>query len=131
MIWSIEELEAGDVALARKMIKSSTSVDPECDVEEELDAHLDSVECVAKKLVVNGKMVGVYALQLEDDYLGISFMYINEDIRKSWLAFRFCKDLLWHAHKDKPVYLIAKDVSTFKNYVVHVENDMYELVGLR
>ena len=36
MNWSIEELDSGDVALARKMISSSPSVAADCRIEDEL-----------------------------------------------------------------------------------------------
>lgn len=131
MTWSIEELESSDVALARKMISSSPSVASDCNIEDELEEHIGRISASAKKLVVNGKMVGVYAIEFKREYVGLSFLYINPEWRGTMLAFRFCKDLFRQTTKSKPILTIADNIDVFKRHVTHVESNVYIVQGLR
>lgn len=131
MTWSIEELESSDVSLARKMISSSPSVASDCNIEDELEEHIGRISASAKKLVVNGKMVGVYAIEFKREYVGLSFLYINPEWRGTMLAFRFCKDLFRQTTKSKPILTIADNIDVFKRHVIHVESNVYVIHGLR
>lgn len=131
MTWSIEELESSDVALARKMISSSPSVASDCNIEDELEEHIGRISASAKKLVVNGKMVGVYSIEFKREYVGLSFLYINPEWRGTMLAFRFCKDLFRQTTKSKPILTIADNIDVFKRHVIHVESNVYVIQGLR
>lgn len=131
MTWSIEELESSDVSLARKMISSSPSVASDCNIEDELEEHIGRISASAKKLVVNGKMVGVYAIEFKREYVGLSFLYINPEWRGTMLAFRFCKDLFRQTTKSKPILTIADNIDVFKRHVIHVESNVYVIQGLR
>jgi hypothetical protein len=131
MTWSIEDLEPGDVALARKMISSSPSVAKDCHIEDELDDHIGHDRASARKLVVNGKMVGVYAIEFNRSYIGLSFLYINPEWRSTMIAFRFCKDLFKQTTKDKPILTIADNIDVFKKHVTHSIDNVYIVHGLR
>lgn len=131
MTWSIEELESSDVALARKMISSSPSVASDCNIEDELEEHIGRISASAKKLVVNGKMVGVYAIEFKREYVGLSFLYINPEWRGTMLAFRFCKDLFRQTSRSKPILTVADNIDVFKRHVIHVESNVYVIQGLR
>lgn len=131
MTWSIEELESSDVSLARKMISSSPSVASDCNIEDELEEHIGRISASAKKLVVNGKMVGVYAIEFKREYVGLSFLYINPEWRGTMLAFRFCKDLFRQTTKSKPILTIADNIDVFKRHVIHVDSNVYVIQGLR
>lgn len=131
MIWSIEDLESGDVALARKMISSSPSVAADCKIEDELEGHIGYIGASARKLVVDGKMVGVYAIEFKREYVGLSFLYINPEWRSTMVAFRFCKDLFRQTSKCKPIITIADNIDVFKKYVTLVDDNIYVVHGLR
>lgn len=131
MIWSIEDLESGDVALARKMISSSPSVAADCKIEDELEEHIGYMGASARKLVVDGKMVGVYAIEFNREYVGLSFLYINPEWRSTMVAFRFCKDLFRQTSKCKPIITIADNTDVFKKHVTLVDDNIYVVHGLR
>lgn len=131
MIWSIEDLESCDVALARKMIGSSPSVAADCKIEDELEEHIGYIRASARKLVVDGKMVGVYAIEFKRKYIGLSFLYINPEWRSTMVAFRFCKDLFRQTSKCKPILTVADNIDVFKKYVTLVDDNIYVVHGLR
>ena len=131
MIWSIEDLESCDVALARKMISSSPSVAADCRIEDELEEHINNAKASARKLVINGKMVGVYAIEFRREYVGLSFLYINPEWRSTMIAFRFCKDLFRQTSRDKPIITIADNIDVFKKHVTYGKDNTYVVHGLR
>ena len=131
MIWSIEDLEGCDVALARKMISSSPSVAADCKIEDELEEHIGHIGASARKLVVDGKMVGVYAIEFNREYIGLSFIYINPEWRSTMVAFRFCKDLFRQTSKYKPIITIADNIDVFKKHVTYGKDNTYVVHGLR
>ena len=131
MTWSIEDLESGDVALARKMISSSPSVASDCNIEDELEEHIGYIGASARKLVVDGKMVGVYAIEFKKEYVGLSFLYVVPEWRGTMIAFRFCKDLFRQTSRSKPILTIADNIEVFKKHVTHAEDNMYVVHGLR
>jgi len=130
-MYQILQLNHEDVDIASELINSSTCVCSDCNVNLELHEQIDNKECLVRKLLYNKNIIGVYSIEFDSEFLGISFIFIIPEYRKTMMSYRFCKDLLSYFTSDLPIYIMTDDTSLFKKYVELIEDNLYILKGLR
>lgn len=124
----VEKIEHGDVLEIKKLLERSKAVLAE-NVSREVLSHLDGG--VALKLVVDGKIAGVWCSLDMGEYVSLSYFYIREDMRGSLWVLKLFKMGIIMGAQDKPLMIETKDTAGFDKYVEHVEGNVYVFKGFR
>lgn len=125
---SIELIQHKDILEVKKLLSDSPSILATNIVREVLE-HVSSG--VALKLVVDGKIKGVWCSFDMKEYVSLSYFFIHPDIRRTMLVFKFFKTGLSFVDMSKPILIQTKDITGFERYVQHIEGNTYCFKGLR
>lgn len=130
----IKKVEYKDAISIKKMLVNSPSIVDTGKLLPEILEHIDKEGCVAVKIVDNnGGIFGVWLSIEYDDYISLSYFYIEESIRKTKIVFDFFLGCVKCLGKGKPMYIHTKDITGFDRYVTKIEGeeDLYVFKGLR
>lgn len=125
---SIEILENKDIIEAKNLLSGSKSLISENLVREILE-HISNG--IALKLIVDGKIKGIWCSLDMKEYTSLSFFFIHPDVRRTILVFSFFKTCLSFIDLSKPILIQTKDTTGFERYVKHLYGDTYCFKGLR
>lgn len=78
---------------------------------------------------VTRKIKGVILTYQTKERNVIAFFHVDEELRQKPIVRDMFKPVVKNFNPEVPTYIKAKDISTFKNSVEHVEDDLYLWVG--
>lgn len=125
---SIEILENKDIIEAKNLLSGSKSLMSANLVREILEHISDGI---ALKLIVDGKIKGIWCSLDMKEYTSLSFFFIHPDIRRTMLVFSFFKTCISFIDTNKPIIIKTKDTTGFEKYVEYLGDDTYYFKGLR
>lgn len=118
-----------DIISIKRLLEGSTALST-TSLLRDIVSHVIDEDCTAM-LMLDSDLQGVWMSKEFDEYISLSFFYIKESSRYKkgmFIFFKYCFDKYTNG---KPVYIKAKDVSTFKRFVEHVDDDVYRFKGFR
>lgn len=125
---SIEILENKDIIEAKNLLSGSKSL-MSVNLVREILEHISNG--IALKLIVDGKIKGIWCSLDMKEYTSLSFFFIHPDVRRTILVFSFFKTCLSFIDLSKPILIQTKDTTGFERYVKHLDGDTYCFKGLR
>lgn len=128
---TIRKMEYSDAVAVSNMLKVSSSIPNDVLVVKDVLSHVNSLDSLAVVLVDDSSIVGIWCSKEFEDYISLSFFYIDESIRRTLAVLQFFKQCLDSVNTGKPVLIKSADITGFDKYVKHVEDDIYQFVGLR
>lgn len=129
---TIRKMEYSDAIAVSNMLKVSSSIPNDVLVVKDVLSHVNSLDSLAVVLVDDDSIiVGVWCSKEFEDYVSLSFFYIDESIRRKLIVLQFFKQCLDSVNTSKPVLIKSADTAGFDKYVKHVEDDIYQFVGFR
>lgn len=128
---TIRKMEYSDAIAVSNMLKVSSSIPNDVLVVKDVLSHVNSLDSLAVVLVDDSRIVGTWCSKEFEDYISLSFFYIDESIRRKLIVLQFFKQCLDSVNTSKPVLIKSADTTGFDKYVKHVEDDIYQFVGLR
>lgn len=125
------EANTVDVVVIKKMIDGSPALDTDT-LLRDIVLHINKKDCVARVMIANNKLSGVWLSKEFSDYTSLSFFYISEDMRRRVEVLQFFQECLARM-PEKPILIGSKDITGFERYVEPVEGypDVYAFKGLR
>ena len=124
-------MEYSDAVAVSNMLKVSSSIPNDVLVVKDVLSHVNSLDSLSVVLVDDSRIVGVWCSKEFEDYVSLSFFYIDESIRRKLIVLQFFKQCLDSVNTSKPVLIKSADITGFDKYVKHVEDDIYQFVGFR
>ena len=120
-----------DVVSIKKMIEGSPALNTDT-LLRDIVSHIKKKDCVARVLIANNKLSGVWLSKEFSKYTSLSFFYISEDMRRRVEVLQFFQECLVRM-PEKPILIGSKDITGFERYVEPVEGnpDVYVFKGLR
>ena len=128
---TIRKMEYSDAIAVSNMLKVSSSIPNDVLVVKDVLSHVNSLDSLAVVLVDDSRIIGIWCSKEFEDYVSLSFFYIDESIRRTLAVLQFFKQCLDSVNTGKPVLIKSADITGFDKYVKHVEDDIYQFVGLR
>lgn len=128
---TIRKMEYSDAVAVSNMLKVSSSIPNDVLVVKDVLSHVNSLDSLSVVLVDDSRIVGVWCSKEFEDYVSLSFFYIDESIRRKLIVLQFFKQCLDSVNTSKPVLIKSADITGFDKYVKHVEDDIYQFVGFR
>lgn len=114
----LSKIEYSDAIEVNNFLKNSKSMITNRVLKELLD-HIENGICY--KMVVNDKLVAAMASIEFDTYVSISFFKVADEIKGRPLTLQFYKYVCTNV-ADKPLIIKSKDITSFKTFVVPVDN---------
>lgn len=127
----IRKMEYSDAVAVSNMIKTSSSISNGVLVIKDVLSHIDSPDSLAVVLVDGDAIVGIWCSKEFEDYISLSFFYIEESTRRRMIVLQFFKECLDNINTSKPVLIKSADITGFDRYVKHIEDDVYQFMGFR
>ena len=129
----IKKVEYKDAIEIKKLLVNSPSIVDTGRLLPEILEHIERAGCVAAKVVEGDKILGVWLSKEFDDYISLSYFYIDETIRRKKIVFDFFMGCGKSLPKGKSVLICTKDLTGFDKYVVPLDGaeDTYVFKGLR
>lgn len=120
-----------DVVAIKKMIEGSPALDTDT-LLRDIVSHIKKKDCVARVMIANNKLSGVWLSKEFEEYTSLSFFYISEDMRRRVEVLQFFQECLTRM-PEKPILIGSKDITGFERYVKPVEGNpnVYMFKGLR
>jgi hypothetical protein len=82
------------------------------------------------KLLVQQKSIkGVILAYKTEERNVIAFFYIEKPYRGRTHTAKMFSPMFAFIDHDKPIHIVSDDISTFKNRVKHIEDNLYEWIG--
>lgn len=128
----IKKVEYKDTIEIKKLLVNSPSIVNSSKLLPEILEHIDMEGCVASKIVNEDKIVGVWLSKEFDEYVSLSYFYIDPSIRMKHIVLDFFV-YNYNMVKDsgKNIVIAAKDITGFERYVIPVDNELYVFKGFR
>lgn len=127
----ISDITISEAIEVGKILKRSKALATNKVVKDIID-HVTDKDSLALKMVSNvGNILGIWCSKEFDDYVSLSFFYMDESVRRKpqvIVFFKHCYELL---NSEKPLLILTKDITGFDRYVQKVGKDLYQFVGLR
>ena len=124
----IDKLESGDILKVTRLLKGSNAILANNVTREILD-HISNG--VALKLVVDGKIEGIWCSKDTGEYISLSYFYISTSMRRTFGVLELFKTGLSLVDINKPLLIETADTTGFDKYFDHVENNVYVFKGFR
>lgn len=125
---SIAPVEHKDMLSIYRLLKDSKALVTNSLIEDILE-HIE--KNVAIKLVVDSELAGVWMSKEEDEYVGLSFFFIREDMRCTTWSVKLFRTGVGCVSQDKPLMIAAKDTTGFDKYVTKIDDNLYAFKGFR
>lgn len=124
----VSKIVHGDILEIRRLLEESENVS-ELNISREVLRHVWNG--IALKLVVNGKIAGIWCSLEFEEYTSLSYFYVVPEVRKTlWVLDLFMIASL-QVNPKKPVMIKANNTDGFEKYVVKVSDGLYMFKGLR
>lgn len=128
MICNIEISES--VAIG-KILKRSKALATTKVVKDIIDHVTDKDSLALKMTNSDGDTIGIWCSREFDDYVSLSFFYMDESVRRKPQVIVFFKHCYEMIDCNKPLIILAKDITGFERYVKQIDDNVYQFIGLR
>ena len=128
----IKKVEYKDAIEIKQLLVNSPSIVNSSKLLPEVLEHIDMEGCIASKIVNEDKIVGVWLSKEFDEYVSLSYFYIDPSIRMKHIVLDFFV-YNYNMVKDsrKNIVIAAKDITGFERYVIPVDDELYVFKGFR
>lgn len=128
----IKKVEYKDAIEIKKLLVNSPSIVNSSKLLPEVLEHIDRKGCIASKIVNGDKIIGVWLSKEFDEYVSLSYFYIDPSIRMKHIVLDFFV-YNYNIVKDsgKNIVIAAKDTTGFERYVIPVDDELYVFKGFR
>ena len=128
----IKKVEYKDAIEIKKLLVHSPSIVDSSRLLPEVLEHIDMEGCIASKIINEDKIIGVWLSKEFDEYVSLSYFYIDPSIRMKHIVLDFFV-YNYNMVKDsgKNIVIAAKDITGFERYVIPVDDELYVFKGFR
>ena len=129
----IKKVEYRDAIEIKKLLVNSPSIVNTSRLLPEILEHIDKEGCVANKIERDGNILGVWLSKEFDTHTSLSYLFIEEDLRRKSIVLELFMKSLIQISNSKPLLLSTKDTTGFEKYVklIDKKNNLYEFKGFR
>ena len=129
----IKKVEYKDAIEIKKLLVNSPSIVNTSRLLPEILEHIEKDGCVANKIEKDGNVLGVWLSKEFDTHTSLSYLFIEEDLRRKSIVLELFMKSLIQISNSKPLLLSTKDTTGFEKYVklIDKKNNLYEFKGFR
>ena len=129
----IKKVEYKDAIEIKKLLVNSPSIVNTSRLLPEILEHIEKDGCVANKIEKDGNILGVWLSKEFDTHTSLSYLFIEEDLRRKSIVLELFMKSLIQISNSKPLLLSTKDTTGFEKYVklIDKKNNLYEFKGFR
>lgn len=128
----IKKVEYKDAIEIKKLLVDSPSIVNSSKLLPEVLEHIGREGCIATKIVSKDRIVGVWLSKEFNEYISLSYFYIDPSIRMKHIVldfFVYNYDMIKDSGKN--IVIAAKDITGFERYVIPVDGELYVFKGFR
>ena len=127
----IKKVEYKDAIDIKKLLVSSPSIVDTGKLLPEVLQHVDKDDCVANKIDRNGDILGVWLSKEFDTYTSLSYLFVAEELRTSFIVLKFIGECIKEVNPNKPIIIKTSCTTGFDRYVENIGDGLYVFKGFR